>query len=285
MSIYELMNQVIYCNNIEDGMRRLIELTTILEKERYTSKLLDCFYERIREPFLMLCNFGFDLTKKESQYCIESRTVALSLYVVLTIPKRKKPQQTLKELQNYAYEKLALCKTGRDNQVTKKVIEDILQYMDEKYQYSEKVFRSSKRKVAFLLLDIEHINHTSECVAFKSEEELYFAFFFYMFNKEEQEKRNAVMEVFLMLSMALIIKYTKDCNKIPEEILQLHKDTCLPKFEELDIHTQDNNLAELLSSGLMYKSPFQEYDTNDYIDEDIKILCNLVASRMLETLG
>ena len=61
MSIYELMNQVIYCNNIEDGMRRLIELTTILEKERYTSKLLDCFYERIREPFLMLCNFGFDM--------------------------------------------------------------------------------------------------------------------------------------------------------------------------------------------------------------------------------
>ena len=44
MNIYELMDSVIYCDNIESGMKSLLELVSILDKERYTSRLLDEFY-------------------------------------------------------------------------------------------------------------------------------------------------------------------------------------------------------------------------------------------------
>lgn len=282
MTVYELMNQVIYCGSFEERMRNLIELAAILDKERYTSRLLDCFYERTQIPYMELYDFGMDSIMERPRYCILEGEAALPLYIVLTMPVRKKPKQTLKELENYAKEQLTLCKEGRGYKVSEKIIKEILQYLNEKYQFFEKVFKSTK--VAFLILDIKNQNYTSQCLTLKFKEGFCFAFFFYLISDEWKTNRTAEEDVFYVLSLALITQFTGEVNEIPDKFIKLLKDSCIPEIEKLDKDSQKSILATLLSVGLMYGSPFQKFDTNNYIQEDEKKIFNTLVTKMLETM-
>lgn len=284
MMIYQLMDQIIYCESLEKGMRNLIELADILDKERYTSKLLDCFYDRIRISCMPLYDFGIDSFIEKSCYCILKGKSALSIYIALTIPRRKKPKQTLKELQNYANMQLTLFKDRAGNKVSEEIIEEVLKYLNDKYQFSEKVFKSKQMRVAFLILDMERKDYTSECITIQDREELYFAFFFYLINNEGKINRTAEEDIFYVLSVALIKQYTGNQNETPSEFIKLLKDSCIPNIERLDKDIQQSILTELLAMGLMYGSPFQEYDTHNYIHEDEKKLFNAVVEKMLNSM-
>ena len=282
MNIYELMDSVIYSDNIESGMKSLLELVSILDKERYTSRLLDEFYWRRQNGSIRL--FDYDLVSDErgKNYCIESGCVALSLYIILTIPSHKKPKQTLKELQNYAEKQLEYCKT-ESNSITDVRIEKVIQYFDDNYQFMKKVFNYKNRKVPFLILDMKKEDYVSEYLTLEDPDNfLYFCFFFFA-SDETENGRTVEEEVFYNFSLALIRKYFGK-DGISDSFVELLKTTCIPKIEEISMDQQIVILAELLSAGLMYESPFQEYYISTLFSNDIKTIYKAVAERMLNAI-
>lgn len=220
MTVYELMDSVLYCETIEKGMENLKTLVTILDKERYTSKLLDNFYERINYVLIRLYNIFSYNSENSERYRIEKGSSALHLYIALTIPKRKKPKQTLKLLQDYANEQLTSLKDGKKNLVYEDMIKNIMQYMDETYQFSENVFKG-ERIVPFLILDMKHIKYSGECSGTKTQEEqenLDLSFFFYL-SSDEVNINNVVEEVFFALSYAIIAQYSGNIGQLSDNLV------------------------------------------------------------------
>lgn len=285
MTVYERMDSVLHCDDMETGMKNLLELAVILDKERYTSKLLGHFYERIQLSLLGLSGIDMWMDKDMKCYCIEKGAKALSHYIAITIPRRKKPKQTLKELKEYANTQMAICKSGDGKLISAEMIEQIMEYLDESFHFSDTVFKGVKYKTPFLILNMKNINHTSECMTLKAQDELGFAFFFYLTDVEADKRRTPEEEVFYVLSLALIAWFTGSIEEIPGNMIELLKKSCIPTIEELGKEEQVSALAELLSVGLMYDSPFQKYDTYDYIHGDDKKLFRHLAEKMFEIRG
>lgn len=280
MTIYQWMDSVLYCDTLETGMNNLLELVTILDKERYTSRLLGQFYERVQMALLGLSGIDMLVDPESKCYCIEEGRPALTSYIALTIPRRTKPKQTLKELEAYARTQLKVCKSGNGRLISGERIGQIMEYLDESFHFSEAVFKGVKHKIPFLILPFKNMNYNSECMALKTEERTGFAFFFYQFDTDTNQKSTPEEEVFYVLSLALITWFTGSMKELPDNIIEMLKEICIPTIKELGRETQVSAFAERLSVGLMYDSPFQQYDTYDYIHEDNKKLFRCLAEKM-----
>lgn len=276
MTIYEIMNSVVHCDDIEISMNYLLELINIIDKERYSSKLLDDFYERIWSPLVRVKIDPTEINGKK--YCIETGNIALSLFIAFTIPRKKRPKQTLKELQEYAYNNLDIFSREENSSSSEKKINEVMTYLDARYDFSDRVLQNTQYKSAFLLLDINSKKNISEYLAQYWTGELNFQFFLYNLDKK---KTNLVAEVFYVLALAIIMRYKTKNGKMSDEFIDMFNNVYKPSLRTLAENEQTNIMAELIAVGLMYDSPFQEYDLHYFLDEEVKKVLNILAIKII----
>lgn len=109
-------------------------------------------------------------------------------------------------------------------------------------------------------------------------------FFLYCLTNKRPDAKTPEAVLFHELGHAIHARWTKDSRVIPPKIVQFLKDLCFPQFDTLPPDQQSEVLADILSVGLMYKSPFAQHDAFSYIHPDDKAVFRELVERILKRI-
>jgi len=164
-------------------------------------------------------DYVFDsiINNNNSQYFIYEGRDAVRKYIVLTIPKQDTPVKTLESIKTYGNQILLDFKKPVGKGITKEKIAEIMHYLDEKFNFSKKVF--ANRKSMFILLNYSHREHNSECLVMNYGTEIIQHFFLYSMKSDSKDTPAPEAVFFHELGHALHARYTGNIKFVPEEII------------------------------------------------------------------
>ena len=275
-SIYELMNSVFESEDLLLVADRLIEFTEKALKEKNRETIVKHFYERLIQ--YAMADYIFDET--EADYVIYEKKSAVLKFWYLSLPSQKSPVKTLKEIRDIALGvKNNFCEPIGDK-IKKETIQEIMGYLDSKYEFANKVF--SDQRAIMCILDYSNMKYNSECLVLEKSGIVIQNLFLYHTNKSSDIHPIAVF--FHELGHALHARYSGSLNIIPEQIIHFLKELCMPKIEELSDADKAEILADIFGIGLMFNSPFEEYDCFKEIHVEDKEMFNQLIVKMLENM-
>lgn len=282
MNIYDKINAVIDCDDLLTWGELLIDFAESALKEKNRAKIVKFFYQQLQ--YFGLLDYVFDsiINKNDSQYLIYEGIDAVRKYVALTIPKQNTPVKTLKSIKTYGNQILSDFKKPVGKRITKEKIEEIMHYLDEKFSFSKKVF--TDRKPMFILLNYSHREYNSECLVVNYGAEIIQHFFLYNMKSNSKDTPAPEAVFFHELGHALHARYTENVKVVPEEIIFFLKELCMPKIDLLEPEQQREVFADILSIGMMYDSPFSEYDPFVKIREDDKKVFRMLVEKILDSI-
>lgn len=275
-TIYELMNSVFESEDLLFVADRLVEFTEKALKEKNRDTIVKHFYERLTQHAMY--DYIFDET--EEDYVVYEKESAVLKFLCLSLPSQKSPVKTLREIQKFAMElKDNFCEPIGDK-IKKETIQEIMEYLNSKYEFANKVFRD--RRAIMCLLDYSNKKYNSECLVLEKSGIVIQNLFLYHTNKSSNVHPIAVF--FHELGHALHARYSGSLSIIPEQIIFFLKNLCMPKIEELSDADKAEVLADIFGIGLMFNSPFDEYDFFKEIHVKDKEMFNRLIVKMMENM-
>jgi hypothetical protein len=281
--VFEKMNEAIYCDDFFTSANRLLEFVDLALREKNRRRIVDAFYEQL----LRYAWTDYILEQQEKNYYICEGRSALSKYVLLSVYPQDTPTKSLRNIQKTAEYMIGSFTSPVGEHIKMKVVEDILKYLDLKYDFSKKIFKDCK--ALFAIIDVTKKLYDSECmIAPNDDDKLTFRFFLYCMTKEVGISPEAVL--FHELGHAIHARYTGDINIFPKDII-LPKDMMkLCGWEIAMISPQKQQevltevLADVLSIGLMLESPFEKYASFTSIQVEDKRECKKMVESMLSSI-
>lgn len=282
MNIYDKINSIINCDDLLTWGELLIDFAESALKEKNRGKIVKFFYQQLQ--YFGLLDYVVDsiIDNNHSQYFIYEGKNAVRKYVVLTIPKQDTPVKTLKSIKTYGNQILLDFKKPVGKGITKEKIEEIMHYLDEKFSFSKKVF--ANRKAMFILLNYSHREYNSECLIMNYDTEIIQHFFLYSMKPDSEDTLTPEAVFFHELGHALHARYTRNVKIVPEKIILFLKELCMPKIDLLEPEQQREVFADVLSMGIMYDSPFSEYDPFVKIHEADKKVFRILVEKILDSI-
>ena len=282
MDIYKTMHEAIHSKDLLYSGQKLIEFADAAYNEKNRSTLVKHFYERLREWTLVDYVFDNMLDKSKKRYYICDESKATGMYITLALPGEKAPAKSLNEIRSFGEQILAHYTKPIGKGILKASLESILQYLDEQYSFSSKVF--DKQKAAFILMPYSHRDYNSECLMIDTGEGIIQHFFLYHMREKGKTVPSPEAVLFHELGHAMHARRFGDITQVPDNILDLLQSICFAKIKQIGTAEQCEVFADVLSVGLMYQTPFKKYDPFDYIHPDDKAVFKMVAEKLLETL-
>lgn len=274
MNMYKEINDIILCTDMVRCGKKLIHFANAALLEKNRASIVKHFHEQLKSAFI---EYVFD--SSDSRFWITRGRNAVSVYLALTIPKSS-PVKTLKAIQSLGEYIASNFMPPIGNAISEKRILEIMDYLDNKYDFSKKVF--SKNKAVFALLDCSHKKYDSECLVTTSENgDVSQHLFLYHLNSDEN--KNAESVFFHELAHTLHARYFGNLE-VPENIILLLKEVCFPTIDSLSKEQQSEVFADVLSMGLMYEGPFYKYDPFSRIHEDDKKIFKQMADHILNAI-
>lgn len=275
--VYNLLNSIVQSTDLLQCGQELIEFSEIVYKEKNRTTIVKHFYEQ-----LYLWAFSHLMTEKrfEKKFFICNKLNSVKTFIGIRIPQKKSTVKTINEIKSFGEYILENYKKPVGKSISEKSLNDILEYMDKEYLFSKKVF--SNNKAGFIILNNTHKIFNSECLIATHNNDITKYFFLYHMNKKDEISPEAVL--FHELGHALHAQLFGNINYIPDNIIDILQDICIPKIKQLDIKLQRELFADVLSIGLMFKTPFEKYDIFNEIDIEGKMLLKKLVIKLLENI-
>jgi hypothetical protein len=286
MKLYEKMNAAIYCDDLLQCADLLIDFAQAALLEKNKGTVVKHFYERLYRYSLGDIAFDSILKTNNKQYFIydiyDQKPAAINKYIALVIPAKESPVKTLWAILSFGEQILADFTKPKGINIKKEKLVEIMDYLDLQYAFSQKIF--ADRKALFLILNYSRKNCNSECLITQSGDEIIQHFFLYCIANKHKGAITPEAVLFHELGHAMHARYTGDIMLLPKNIIHRLEKLCMPEIGNLTAEEQTEVLADVLSVGLMYESPFSEYDAFSYMHPDdkreFKLMCEQILSEL-----
>lgn len=280
MDIYKKIDNIVFSTDLLDCAYHLLDFAEASLKEKNRIKIVNYFYQRaVSYEAYALMGTLLDLDK--TKYYIFSGNQAVRKYLFLMLPKKDTPVKTLQNIRVFADDLIHTFTAPAGYHIDPEKVAKIMEYLDEKYSFSEKVF--SDGAAFFLVFNVSSRDVDSHCVITGKEPKIIPYFLLYS-NREVSKHISPEAVLFHELGHAIHARFTGHLDIIPEEILLFLKDLCFPDILSLSTSELCENFANILSIGLMHDSPFDEFDHFDYIHPDDKKMFKKLVEMILNKL-
>ncbi len=275
------MNEALYCRDLPQFGKKLIEFVDAALVEKNKATIVKNFYERLTQATILDYAFSGVIDENKTQYIIYEEQDAVGKLIYLTRPSYTSPVKTLSALRNYGEYIISQYKPPIGKQISFEMVKEILQYLDSKYEFTDKIFSSKKAMIC--IIDYSHTKFNSECLIFNSDEGLVQHFLIYhMKNDKDDTSPEAVF--FHELGHALHAKCYGNTDSVPTPILSFLKDLCFQRINELTLREQVEVFADVISVGLMYDSPFEKFETFPSMHANDKKVFKILVEKMLSRI-
>jgi len=276
--IYDIMNSAIISTDLLHSGQQLIHFADAVYKEKNRSTIINHFYEQLYLWAFSSLN-GVFTNKKNYFICDELNSV--KMFLGLRIPVKTSTVKSINGIRAFGEYVLLNYTKPIGKCISETSLKDILQYLDKEYNFSTKVF--SDRKSYFIIIKNSHKEYNSECLIAKSKDDIINYFFLYHMNKKESINPEAVL--FHELGHALHAKRFRGLEKLPKNIIEILHDICFPDIKSLDVSTQNEMFADVLSIGLMYQTPFDKYNLfKEHINRTQQKMLKMLVKELIDTL-
>jgi hypothetical protein len=276
------MNDAIYCRDLLQCGSKLINFAEAAITEKNRATLVKLFYERLREATVVDYIFDDFFDEQKCRFAIYEGENAVGKYLVLSMPQQSTPVKTLNAIRNFGECLIQYFRGPIGNAISKDRIDGIMQYLDKQYEFTNKVF--SDQKAIFSILDYSHTEFNSECMAAFSESKVMQHIFLYHMKTNNGDTPLPETVFFHELGHVIHAKYFGSVDSVPENILSFLKQLCMPNIDMCSPKEQIEVFADIISIGLMYNSPFDEYDSFSYMHEDDKKAFKMLVEKMLSRI-
>jgi len=154
----------------------------------------------------------------------------------MTMPKQSSPVKSLNALVNYGNELNQYFSPNVGPVIRKDTVVSIMEYLDERFNYSSKVFPEKMGEAVF----------------------------------------------FHELGHALHGAFSGGIQEVPDGVFEILRGSCFKTIYEANTSAQVEILADVLSVGLMYDSPFIKYDPFSFMNDDARELFHHLTVKMLD---
>ena len=243
------------------------------EKNRRT--VVNAFYEQLYQLAFSQYNFDFS----DNRYLIFDGKQAVDSFLGLRMPRFSTPVKTLKEIIEFAENIAVDYSTPSEKRISADKVKGIMDYLDNKYDFSHKVFRD--KKALFLLLDVSHVSRDSECFADYIEERFFPVVYLYHMCKGSKETITPEAILFHELGHILHARCFGDYCMVPDSMVALLKKFGFSKIDTLSAQRQSEIFADVFSIGMMYEGPFETYDYHTYVSINNKRAYKIIIEQLL----
>lgn len=278
MDIYKILNDAIYCDDFLQCARNLLAFSEAALSVKNRATLVKVFYERLQEHGLLKYAFDDVMGEHNKRYFICDGKSAIGAHMAIAIPHQETPVKSLKKIHSFAEGLLRDFTSPVGTHIKKDSLSEIMEYLDEKYDFSSKVF--SDKKAIFSILDVSNRKYNSHCLIFTGEGKVIQHFFLYCMNEEGKTSTTPEAVLFHELSHAIHARLAGNTESVPKAFLDILQELCMPRIDILTAEAQSEVFADVLSVGLMYDGPFAEYDPFSYMHPDDK----KVFKKMVEVI-
>lgn len=280
MNPYEIIAKIWLCDNLVDCAQLLLEFVKAASKETNKALVLRRFYEDLSINAVLPVMGNFFCGEETQKWYVVDGSTAVTSYLHMTIPQKTSPVKTLKDIENYAYDLLENFSNSPREPIGRDTAEDILRYLDEKHNFSDLVFNAGTTKL--IILNAE--NKDADSVFMVMGNSVITLPIFLLCANHEDCKQNQVEVFFHELGHAIHYAITGKLDIFPSAVLKILADTCFPNIESLPVEDRQEVLADVFGIGLMYNTPYTEYDTAHYMASEDKVLFACLVRRLLEAL-
>lgn len=269
--------------NPKERAINMIDFVNLTRTKKNRTPFLNDFYERNMQTGFMdyvWKIWGFTSKKKKEKFLIYSDFEAVDKYFYFSLNKvREKPLKTLENIEKFATHILEDFNIEKkDNIINSKKIKEIMEYLDNQYNFIEKIYKDFIP--TFSILNFENpTSNSSTDISIDDKGNL--KYHYIIFNVKN--KNISPVYVFLHeIGHTIHFATTKNGDYIPEDILDELKETGFYKINSADTYTKCEVLADILAMGIMYNSPYADCDPFVEISEKDKIIFNKIIKKLFK---
>lgn len=282
MDIYEKLYNTIGCPDLIECGHKLIDFVEAVMPEKNRASIVKLFYSSLKEHAFVNYVFGDYLNNKKSKYYICSGREAIKMYLALAIPEQSSPLKTIKAIKEFGENILSHYVHPVGPKINENQINEIVIYLDENYNFLNKVFPT--RKPIFVLLDYSNVDYNSECMVTYSKTEMNQYLLLYHMNSIAEDMPTPEAVFFHELGHALHARYTGNMKVVPQKIIDFLKDLCMPNIDTITPIQQCEVFVDILSAGMMFDSPFAKHDPFLDIHEDDKKIFKMLFEKLIDQI-
>lgn len=274
------MHSLIQSNDLLHIGHQLIKFADVVYKEKNRSTIVKHFYEQLYQWAFCYCGSGDFMNSEKRKYFICNKLHAAVVYAAIAIPPQKTPVKSINEIKTFGEFILSHYTMPVGECISETSLKNILQYLDEKYLFSSKVF--SNIKATFVRVNNSHKDFNSECLITNTGKDIIFHFFLYHMKEKNVITPEAVL--FHELGHAIHARRFGNLDKVPDDIIEMLQNLCFPALKQLDSATQVEIFADVLSVGLMYQTPYEKYDFFEKFNPKHKNVFKMLVEKIIEDL-
>jgi len=263
--MYTKLNDAVSCSDLLEYGEKVIAFSDFaLESCRNSNqrkRILDLFYSR-----LAIMASGDMFNQNDDAYSISEDINAVRKYMLFSRPAYTTPLKTLKSFQEYGREISETIVPPQGKVISVQRIHSIMEYLDNEYNFSKKVF--NVRKPVFAILDYSKTDYNSESALFQTPEGMIAHFFLFHMKKDAEPRVTPEAVFFHELCHALHFKYTNGKINISDEIMIDLIRYGFAAIVDCSPEEQAEILADVLSVAMMKGSIFEKYNPFPQIHDD-----------------
>jgi len=276
---YEKMDSAIEFDDLIDCGHKLVEFAdaAVVVKNKHT--IVNQFFENLL--YTVMIPYVFDRPDEAHYYLCEKKE-AIGMYVYFMIGGKQTPVKSLKKIKQVGEHIIANYTTPIGDIIPKETILEIMECLDAKFSFSKKIMNARLVPIIYAIIPYSNREFNSQCVVTK-ENTIPIVFLYHM-RTDDVESANPIAVFFHELGHMLHTRYTKNPHWIPDEILDILRDTCFPTIKEASIYDQCEIFADVLSVGLMQDTKFEEYSLFKCFQADEKKIFEMLVKKLLAAL-
>jgi len=274
---YEILNSLVFCPDLLECGQKIIDFSNVAYKEKNRNTIVDHFYEQLYQ--WAFCHYMFN-NRDIGEYIICKENNVVNMFLAIRMPKKKSAVKTIMEIKAFGEFIISNYRKPVGECISEKSLENVLTFLEKEYLYCSKIF--SNNNAIFMIIHNTHKIYNSECTVGVKDNNI--SNYFFLYHMKEKKSISPETVLFHELGHAIHTKAFGDISIIPENIIDILHNIGFPKIKELNIENQREIFADVLSVGLMFKSPFSKYDIYNEIDPKVKELFNELALLLLENI-
>lgn len=231
-----------------------------------------------------LNSFGIFMDRhalKSNKYYVCDGKEAFWLVLYYHLPPCTSPVKTLKALKEYTKEIRETYSEKEGPIINVESVLEILSYVDQKYDFFN-IVHNDYRPV-FAIADIAHNEFNSLCQTIKHEDGLVRTF---VYLTRKGNSTNCSPEAILFHEIGHML-HTRCFDLIPgskDMVISILNKTCFPGITDMDEGEQNEIIADVISMGFMYDSPYEEYDPFEPIALNDKYMFSKIVQKMIDLM-
>jgi hypothetical protein len=230
---------------------------------------------------MALTNYAFSHLDNNTPYYICEKSEAIGMYILFAIGAGHPPVKTIGNIKQAANHILANYTEPVGEIISKATVSEIMERLDSKYSFSEKVFR--RDNIIFAIIPHSHREFSSECMI--ADTNVPVVCLYHMSERGVRQKANPIAVFFHELGHVLHIRYFGGPFRVPDYVLNLLSDLCFPTIKEVTKSEQNEIFADVLSIGLMQGTGYEEYDLFKEFHPDDKQVFKTIVEKLIQNCG